>query len=80
MPFQKDNKLGGRKGFGHEKIVKIAYDIVEKELRGVADKEITRKDKFNAALELVKKALPNNVKFDDEQLKVMFHGLFNTTN
>lgn len=72
-------KKSGRKGFSHEKVIQLSYDIVEKELKGKPDKEITRKDKFNAAVELVKKALPNNIKLDPESLNLMFHGIFNST-
>lgn len=71
------NKNSGRKGYNHEIVIRLAYDIVEKELRGKCDKEITRKDKFNASLELVKKAIPNNFSLDDKTLEILFAKVFN---
>lgn len=78
MPGQTGNKGGGRKGYNHERVVRLAYEIVEKELNNKGKSELTYKEKFNAALELVKKALPTNVKFDNE-LKLIFDGIFKTS-
>ena len=67
----------GRKGYNHQIILEEAYEIVRKGLKGDF-KSIGEKEKFNAALELVKKALPTNVNLGGD-LKVMFNEVFNTS-
>ena len=76
MPGQINNKGGGRKGYHHELVVKQAYEIVQASLKKT-DKVINPKERFYAALELVKKAIPNNFDFGEKTLEILFDGIFN---
>lgn len=68
-------KGAGRKGYNYEIIIQQALKIVEDDLRNTS-KVLNKKERFYAALELVKKALPNNVDFGEKTLKLLFDKAF----
>jgi len=67
----------GRKGYNFESLVNRSIELVSTGLE-TEDKTLKGKEKFDASLEIVKKALPTNVNLGGN-LKVTFNEVFKST-